>query len=701
MNAKSAKARRIIMLLNLVTEHDRKDKSHKKDTSTMNHKKNGSDTEHPGDHHDHMLNDFKKKFIVSLILTIPILILSPMFLSLLGIPVIVKSPLAPFLLFGLSSIVYWYGGLPFLKGMIRELKEKQPGMMTLIAVAISTAYFYSTAVLFGLSGTDFFWELVTLIDIMLLGHWIEMKSVMGASKALDALAQLLPSDAHRIMPDGSIEDVPVHLLNKGDKIVIKPGEKIPADGDIIEGLSAVNEAMLTGESKPVTKKKGDEVIGGSINEEGSLTVEVKGTGEDSFLARVIEHVRKAQKSKSKTQDLANRAASWLTYVTLGSGAISLLVWFFIVNQDLAFSLERAVTVMVISCPHALGLAIPLVVAATTSIAAAHGLLIRNRNSFEQARSLSTVIFDKTGTLTEGRFGVTDTLPFDQEYEGSMLKYAASVEAYSEHPIARAIAESVDDLWEVEDFQAITGKGAMGKVKGKEIKIMGPGYLREQNIETEDARISDLQSQGKTVVFVFIDDVLAGAIALADIVKEESSHAIQALKALGIRSIMLTGDNERVAAWVSEKIGIDEYFADVLPEDKSNKIKEVQARGMRVAMIGDGVNDAPALAQADLGIAIGAGSGVAIETADVILVKSNPLDVVSVIHLSKATHRKMVQNLLWATGYNVIAIPLAAGVLYSFGILLSPAYGAVLMTISTVIVAINARLLRIKSKDLSE
>ncbi|MCB5253589.1 MAG: cadmium-translocating P-type ATPase [Candidatus Cloacimonetes bacterium] len=667
----------------------------------MNHKKNGSDTEHPGDHHDHMLNDFKKKFIVSLILTIPILILSPMFLSLLGIPVIVKSPLAPFLLFGLSSIVYWYGGLPFLKGMIRELKEKQPGMMTLIAVAISTAYFYSTAVLFGLSGTDFFWELVTLIDIMLLGHWIEMKSVMGASKALDALAQLLPSDAHRIMPDGSIEDVPVHLLNKGDKIVIKPGEKIPADGDIIEGLSAVNEAMLTGESKPVTKKKGDEVIGGSINEEGSLTVEVKGTGEDSFLARVIEHVRKAQKSKSKTQDLANRAASWLTYVTLGSGAISLLVWFFIVNQDLAFSLERAVTVMVISCPHALGLAIPLVVAATTSIAAAHGLLIRNRNSFEQARSLSTVIFDKTGTLTEGRFGVTDTLPFDQEYEGSMLKYAASVEAYSEHPIARAIAESVDDLWEVEDFQAITGKGAMGKVKGKEIKIMGPGYLREQNIETEDARISDLQSQGKTVVFVFIDDVLAGAIALADIVKEESSHAIQALKALGIRSIMLTGDNERVAAWVSEKIGIDEYFADVLPEDKSNKIKEVQARGMRVAMIGDGVNDAPALAQADLGIAIGAGSGVAIETADVILVKSNPLDVVSVIHLSKATHRKMVQNLLWATGYNVIAIPLAAGVLYSFGILLSPAYGAVLMTISTVIVAINARLLRIKSKDLSE
>lgn len=689
------------MALFIVPDDKHTDGSHKMQESTMNHDTNGPDTEHPGDHHDHMLNDFKKKFIVSLILTIPILILSPMFLSLLGIPLIIKSPVAPFLLFGLSSIVYWYGGLPFLKGMIRELKEKQPGMMTLIAVAISTAYFYSTAVLFGLSGTDFFWELVTLIDIMLLGHWIEMKSVMGASKALDALAQLLPSDAHRIMPDGSIEDVPVHLLNKGDKIVVKPGEKIPADGDIIEGLSAVNEAMLTGESKPVTKKKGDEVIGGSINEEGSLTVEVKGTGEDSFLARVIEHVKQAQESKSKTQDLANKAASWLTYVTLGSGAISLLVWFFIVNQDLAFSLERAVTVMVISCPHALGLAIPLVVAATTSIAAAHGLLIRNRNSFEQARSLSTVIFDKTGTLTEGRFGVTDTLPFEQEYEGSMLKYAASVEAYSEHPIAKAIAESVDDLWEVDDFQAIIGKGAMGKVNGKEIKIMGPGYLREKKIEVPDARIASLQAQGKTVVFVFIDDLLAGAIALADIIREESIVAIEALKALGVRSIMLTGDNKHVAAWVSEKVGIDEYFADVLPEDKSNKIKEVQARGMRVAMVGDGVNDAPALAQADLGIAIGAGSGVAIETADVILVKSNPLDVVSVIHLSKATYRKMVQNLLWATGYNVIAIPLAAGVLYPFGILLTPAYGAVLMTLSTIIVAINARLLRINSNDLSQ
>lgn len=696
-----------IMALIIVTENEPKAKAHERDMNTEDHNRDGHETEHPDEHqnhagnHENMLKEYKRKLIVSLILTVPILILSPMFLSLLGIPEIIKSPAAPYFLFGLSSMVFWYGGLPFLKGMIRELKQKQPGMMTLIAVAISTAYFYSSAVLVGLSGTDFFWELVTLIDIMLLGHWIEMKYVMGASKALDALARLLPDDAHKIMPDGSIEDIAVNLLVKDDKIVIKPGEKIPADGDVIKGLSSVNESMLTGESTPVTKQEGDQVIGGSINEDGSLTVQVKGTGEDSFLARIIEHVKKAQESKSQTQDLANKAASWLTYVTLGSGAISLMVWLFIVKQDLAFSLERAVTVMVISCPHALGLAIPLVVAATTSIAAAHGLLIRNRNSFEQARKLTTVIFDKTGTLTEGRFGVTDTIAFDQKWEGSMLKYAASVEAYSEHPIAKAIAGSAQDLWEVDDFQAIIGKGAMGKVEGRQVRVMGPGYLREHEIEITDARISDLQSQGKTVVFVLIDDVLAGAIALADIIKEESIAATQALKSLGIKCMMMTGDNKHVAAWVSEKVGIDEYFADVLPEDKSDKVKEVQTRGMRVAMVGDGVNDAPALAQADLGIAIGAGSGVAIETADVILVKSNPLDVVSVIHLSKATHRKMIQNLLWATGYNALAIPLAAGVLYPLGILLSPAYGAVLMTLSTIIVAINARLLKIKDDSLSQ
>lgn len=688
------------MAICIVPEHKHSDMSHMIDKGENNHDLHRHEPEHSTinhhhmNHQDQMLKDFRKRLVVSVLLTVPILVLSPMFLSLLGIHIDIKLPYAAYFLWGLSTVVFLYGGWPFLKGMFGEVREKQPGMMTLIAVAIATAYLYSAAVILGLSGKDFFWEMATLIDIMLLGHWIEMKSVMGASKALDALARLLPSEAHKLMPDGSIEEVSVKLLLKDDKIIIKPGEKIPADGDVIDGLSSVNEAMLTGESKPVSKQKGDKVIGGSINGEGSLSIEVKGTGKDSFLARVIELVKQAQESKSKTQALANRAASWLTYIALGSGAISFLAWLVIIKQTLAFSLERAVTVMVISCPHALGLAIPLVVSVSTAIAATHGLLIRNRNAFEQARKVTAVIFDKTGTLTEGRFGVTDTILFDPEYSASMVKYAASVDAYSEHPIAKAIAGSAAELWAVDGFQAIPGKGAIGNVNGKHIKVMGPGYLREQHIEVTDARISALQSQGKTVVFVFIDDVLAGVIALADIIRPESMAAVQALRALGIRSMMLTGDNKQVAAWVSEKIGMDEYFAEVLPQDKAAKVQEVQARGMVTAMVGDGVNDAPALAQADLGIAIGAGSDVAIETADVILVRSNPSDVVSVIGLSKATHRKMVQNLLWATGYNALAIPMAAGVFYSLGIILTPAYGAVLMTISTIIVAINARLLRL-------
>nr|MDK2850399.1 P-type Cu2+ transporter [Candidatus Cloacimonadota bacterium] len=688
------------MAISIVPEHKHSDKSHMMETGGNNHDMHKHDTERPKSNHnhmghqDHMLKDFKKRLVVSLILTLPILVLSPMFLSLLGIHIDIKLPFAAYFLLGLSSVVFLYGGWPFLKGMFGEIRGKQPGMMTLIAVGISTAYFYSSAVILGLSGKDFFWEMATLIDIMLLGHWIEMKSVMGASNALDALARLLPSDAHKLMPDGSIEEVSVNLLAKDDKIIIKPGEKIPADGDVIDGLSSVNESMLTGESKPVSKQKGDKVIGGSINGEGSLSIAVKGTGKDSFLARVIELVKHAQESKSKTQALANRAASWLTYIALGSGTISLLVWLVIIKQTFAFSLERAVTVMVISCPHALGLAVPLVVSVSTAIAATHGLLIRNRNAFEQARKVTAVIFDKTGTLTEGRFGVTDTILFEPTYSESMVKYAASVDTYSEHPIAKAIAGSTTELWAVDGFQAVPGKGAVGNVNGKHVKVMGPGYLKEQHIEVTDARISDLYSQGKTVVFVFIDDVLAGAIALADIIRPESMAAVQALRTFGIRSMMLTGDNHQVAAWVSEKIGIDEYFAEVLPQDKANKVKEVQARGMLTAMVGDGVNDAPALAQADLGIAIGAGSDVAIETADVILVKSNPSDVISVIKLSIATHRKMVQNLFWATGYNALAIPMAAGVFYSLGIILTPAYGAVLMTISTIIVAINARLLRL-------
>ena len=667
-------------------------KGHEHDT------KHTSDTKmsHAGPgHHAHMAADFRKRFWISLALTLPILVLSPLLQRLVGLREAIRFPGDLYVLFGFSSAVFWYGGWPFLKGMFKELKSRQPGMMTLVAVAITTAYLYSGAVVFGLTGKMFFWELATLVDIMLLGHWIEMKSVMGASKALEELAKLMPSDAHKLMPDGSVQDVPLDELAVDDKVLIKPGEKIPADGVIADGESSVNEAMLTGESTPVTKKTGGKVIGGSINGEGSLTIEVKGTGRDSFLSQVIDLVKQAQQSKSKTQDLANTAAMWLTIVALSCGAITFLIWLVLTSKDLAFAIERAVTVMVITCPHALGLAVPLVVAVSTALAASSGLLIRNRVSFERARKLQAIIFDKTGTLTEGRFGVTDTLVLSEDIDAeTLLAYAASVDANSEHPIAKALAAASDKKLPVENFTSIPGKGAEGTVEGKEIKVVSPGFLHEQNIALTDKRVEPLQVQGKTVVFVLVDGTLKGAIALADIIRPEAKQAISALKALNIRCMMLTGDNNATAKWVSDQIGLDEYFAEVLPQDKAAKVKDVQARGVLVAMTGDGVNDAPALAQADVGIAIGAGSDVAVETADVILVRSNPLDVVSIVQLSRATYRKMIQNLIWATGYNVVAIPLAAGALFSYGILLSPAIGAGLMSLSTVIVAINAKFLKI-------
>lgn len=650
-----------------------------------------------GNHHAHMAADFRNRFWISLALTLPILVLSPMLQRLIGLGEAIHFPGDIYVLFGFSSAVFWYGGWPFLKGFVEEIKSRRPGMMTLVSVAIATAYLYSSAVVFGLTGKMFFWELATLVDIMLLGHWIEMKSVMGASKALEELAKLMPSDAHKLMPDGSVKDVPLGELAVDDKVLIKPGEKISADGVIVEGESSVNEAMLTGESTPAAKETGGKVIGGSINGEGSLTIEVKGTGKDSFLSQVIDLVKQAQESKSKTQDLANTAAMWLTVVALGGGAITLIIWLTLMEKDFAFAIERAVTVMVIACPHALGLAVPLVVAVTTTLAAKNGLLIRNRVAFEGARKLQAIIFDKTGTLTEGRFGVTDTLRLSEDIdEETLRRYAASVDANSEHPIAKAIAGASDKKSPVENFKGIAGKGAEGRVEGKEIKVVSPGFLREQNIEMTDKRIEPLQGQGKTVVFVLVDGELKGAMALADIIRHESKQAVATLKEMGIRCLMLTGDNKATAKWVSDQVGLDDYFAEVLPQDKAAKVKEVQARGQLVAMTGDGVNDAPALAQADLGIAIGVGSDVAVETADVILVRSNPADVVAILKLSRATYRKMMQNLVWATGYNVVAIPLAAGALYAWGVLLTPALGAVLMAASTVIVAVNARLLKIKT-----
>lgn len=654
-----------------------------------------ANADHP-DHHAHMATDFRKRFWASLALTLPILVLSPMLQKLVGMREAIRFSGDLYVLFGFASAVFWYGDWPFLKGLFTELKSRQPGMMTLVAVATATAYLYSSAVVFGLTGKMFFWELATLVDIMLLGHWIEMKSVMGASKALEELAKLMPSNAHKLMSDGSVKDVPLNDLAVNDKVLIKPGEKIPADGVIVKGESSVNEAMLTGESTPVSKKTGGKVIGGAINGEGSLTIEVKGTGKDSFLSQVIYLVKQAQESKSRTQNLADTAALWLTLIALGSGALTLVIWLVFMNHEFAFAIERAVTVMVITCPHALGLAVPLVVAVSTALAASNGLLIRNRVSFESARRLQAIIFDKTGTLTEGRFGVTDTLVLSQDIDEEKLrKYAASVDANSEHPIAKAIADSSEKKLSVENFKSIPGKGAEGRVEGREIKVVSPGFLREQNIDLTDKRVEPLQAQGKTVVFVLVDGKLKGAIALADIVRPEAKQAIDALKALNIRCMMLTGDNKATAKWVSDQVGVDEYFAEVLPQDKAAKVKEVQSRGVLVAMTGDGVNDAPALAQADVGIAIGAGSDVAVETADIILVRSNPLDVVAIVRLSRATYGKMIQNLFWATGYNAFAIPLAAGALYAWGVVLSPAFGAVLMSASTVIVAINARMLKLE------
>ena len=644
------------------------------------------------DHHAHMIKDFRTRFWISLALSLPIVVLAPMIQGLLGYEFRFEGD--RYVQFVLSSIVFFYGGWPFFKGLIEEMKDKAPGMMTLIAMAITVAYVYSSAVVFGLEGKTFFWELATLIVVMLLGHWIEMKSVMGASNALGELAKLMPSEATRINKNGDNETVPISELKADDLILVKPGEKIPADGEIKEGESNINEAMITGESKPVTKKKGDEVIGGSINDNGTLKITVKHTEKDSYLSKVIGMVEEAQKSRSKTQNFANKAAGWLFYIALGAGFITLAVWLAL-GREFAFALERMVTVMVISCPHALGLAVPLVVAISTSVSAQKGLLIRNRTAFENARKITTIIFDKTGTLTKGEFGVTRYKSVSDDYsDEDILSVAASLESQSEHPIGSGIVRKAEekelDFKEAKDFSNIKGKGIEANLDGKEIKIVSPGFLKEKDIEQPDEAFKD---ESETVVFVLVEEKLAGFIALADEIREESHEAIKTLKDKGIKIMMATGDNKEVAKSVAKTLELDDYHAQVLPEDKQDIIKKLQEKGEFVAMTGDGINDAPALAQADVGIAVGSGTDVAAETADIILVNSNPKDIASLILFGTATHRKMIQNLWWAAGYNIVAIPLAAGVLISAGILLSPAVGAALMSLSTIIVAINAQLLR--------
>ncbi len=688
---------------------------HKKHNMHQDHSKHGGKHGDHGDHgghggdhsshHEHMIRDFRKRFIISSILTIPVLILSPLIQEFLNYELRFTGDV--YVLFGLSSIIYFYGGYPFLKGIVEEFKKKQPGMMTLISVAITAAYAYSSLVVIdmvlslnlGFAGSFFFWELATLIDIMLLGHWIEMRSILGASRALEALVQLMPSEAHLLQKDGSTIEVPVSELKPGDKVLIKPGEKIPSDGMVIKGETSVNESMLTGESKPVSKGPGDQVIGGALNGEGAIIVEIQRTGEDTYLSQVIELVKQAQKTRSRTQDLANRAAFYLTIIAIAAGSITFIAWSLIFEESLAFALERAVTVMVIACPHALGLAVPLVVAVSTSISAQNGLLIRDRNAFERARDIDAIIFDKTGTLTEGRFGVTDIVPEigSNLNENDILILAYSLEVNSEHPIAQGIVTEAENRGlkkkHVTEFKAIPGKGVEGVIDGKKVMVVSPGYLKEVGIAIKNDNIKILPEQGKTTVYVLVDGTLMGSIALADIIRPESKEVIARLHQMGIKTMMLTGDNKLVAKWVAEEIGLDEYFAEVLPHEKAQVVQEVQSRGYTVAMVGDGVNDAPALVQADVGIAIGAGTDVAIESADIILVRSDPRDILAIIKLAKSTYRKMLENLAWATGYNAFAIPLAAGILAGVGILLSPAVGALLMSLSTVIVAINAKFLK--------
>jgi Cu2+-exporting ATPase len=653
------------------------------------HDTNASHDKHAGHH----TGDFLKRFWICLALTIPLLGLSHMIQHWMGFDLRFDGD--NYVLLVLGSIIYLYGGMPFFKGMVSEIKHRAMGMMTLVAIAITVAYFYSVAVVFGLKGMDFFWELATLIDIMLLGHWIEMRSTMAASNALQSLVALLPSIVH-VERNGTITDVDIKELKKDDIVLIKPGEKIPADGVVTEGSSYVNESVLTGESLPVKKESGTKVIAGALNGDGSLKINVTGTGADSYLNKVITLVQSAQSAKSKTQNLADRVAKWLTIISIVVGIATFIAWY--ANHDLAFALERMVTVMVTSCPHALGVAIPLVVAISTTASATHGLLIRNRTAFESSRKLTTIIFDKTGTLTKGSHEVQSVISQSPNYSGDdILQYVAAVQQHSEHYIARGILRKLKEknlpLLPATEFTYLQGIGVSGRVNGKKIVAGGPNYFTKDNKAIPDIPTA-IDQNIETVSFVFIDHELAGFISLADTVRDTAEEAISQLRTMKIKSYLLTGDNDRIASSVATKLKMDGYFANVLPHEKLDKIKEFQAKGELVAMTGDGVNDAPALAQADVGIAVGSGTDVAAETADIILVNSDPKDVVQMIDFGRKTYRKMIQNLGWAVGYNVIAIPLAAGVLYP-SFMLSPAAGAVLMSLSTVIVAFNARLLKLK------
>lgn len=643
-------------------------------------------------HAGHHVSDFWKRFVVCSATTIPVLLLSPMIQNWFGFEWDFAGD--NYVLAVFSTFIFIYGGFPFLKGLYDEVKDKAIGMMTLIGVAITVAWAYSAAVTFGLQGMDFYWEMATLIDIMLIGHYFEMKSVMGASRSLELLVKMMPSTAHHLT-NGHVHEMPVSGLKKDDLVLVKPGEKVPVDGVVTEGESYVDESMLTGESKPVKKESESKVIAGAINKNGSLTIRVVSTGKDSYLNKVVKLVEDAQKIKSKTQNFADRAAKVLTFVALGGGLITLAVWL-ILGFPFVFALERMVTVMVISCPHALGLAVPLVVAISTSLAAQKGLLIRNRTAFENARLITTIIFDKTGTLTKGSHELQEVKVLNENFDDNeLLRLAAGLEQNSEHYIAAGLLKKVRELKlqipKVTKFNSLPGQGLEGIVDGKQLKVVGPNYLKEQNI----SGIEPTDDFSGTVVYVLLEKEVIGMISFSDQIRESAFEAIHTLGNAGIKNLLLTGDNEAVAKKVSDELAMDGYLANVLPHDKLKKVEELQKKGEFVAMTGDGVNDAPALAQADVGIAVGSGTDVAAETADIILVNSDPKDIANLILFGKATYAKMIQNLWWAAGYNILAIPLAAGVLYRWDIMLSPAIGAVLMSLSTIVVAINAQLLKRK------
>jgi P-type Cu2+ transporter len=670
------------------------------DHAAMGHGAGPADAPH-GAHADHSGHEtlFRQRFWVSLLLSIPVLLYSPVLQMLLNFSM-PAFPGSAWIEPLFSIVIFLYGGVPFLQMAVPELQSRRPGMMTLISLAISVAFIYSLAVLLLLRNQmGFFWELVTLIDIMLLGHWIEMRSVRQASGALNELANLMPDTADRLAPDGSAETVPVAQLHLGDLVLVRPGANVPVDGQVVEGRSDVSEAMITGESKPVAKKAGDKVIAGTLNGDGSLRVRVTATGNDTALAGIMRLVEQAQQSKSATQVLADKAAGWLFWIALAVAALTAIAWTIAVGFDVTV-IERVATVLVIACPHALGLAVPLVVAITTALGAKNGILVRDRLALEAARNINMVIFDKTGTLTRGEFGVVGVATIEGWDDNRALALVAAAEGDSEHTIARGIRRSAAErglaLPAVTGFEALQGRGVKAQSNGQSVQVGGPRLLESLTLTLPDG-LGQFEraasAKGQSVVHLVVDNQPVASLALADVIRPESLEAVKRLHAMGVEVAMLTGDSQAVAKAVADELGIDTFFAEVLPEHKDEKVAELQRLGKRVAMVGDGVNDAPALTRADVGIAIGSGTDVAVQSAGIILVNSNPLDVVKIIALSRASYRKMIQNLVWATGYNVVALPLAAGVLAPWGVLLSPAVGAVLMSVSTIVVALNAQTLR--------